>query len=170
MKAAVIGGGLMGSGIAQSLAQAGCETACYDISEGQLEQARRLTVDGRFGIERGVERGKLSRDAADAAIRRLTFTASFDDALAGAEVVIEAIPEDLTLKIPLFARLDAEAAPEAILASNASGIPISALAAVTGRPELVIGWHWASPAVVMKFAKRGSSSARGSWTRKGSTG
>ncbi len=150
---AVVGAGVMGSGIAQSLATAGYATTCCDLSESALEQARERVRTGRFGLERGVERGKLGREQADAALERLRFTASTEEAVRGADLVVECVPEDLALKIRTFRQLDAWAAPGAILASNTSGFSIAALAAATGRPERVIGWHWASPPPVMAFAE-----------------
>ena len=83
---------------------------------------------------------------------RLTFTDSFDEA-AAVDVVIEAVPEQLDLKIRVFRDLDRVAPAHTILASNTSGFPIQALAAATDRPGRVIGWHWASPAPVMKLAE-----------------
>jgi 3-hydroxybutyryl-CoA dehydrogenase/3-hydroxyacyl-CoA dehydrogenase len=99
-----------------------------------------------------VERGKLSRAEADAALARLTFTDRFETA-ANTDVVIEAVPERLDLKVRVFRDLDRTAPPRTIFASNTSGFPIAALAAATDRPERVIGWHWASPAPVMRFAE-----------------
>jgi 3-hydroxyacyl-CoA dehydrogenase len=148
----VLGAGVMGAGIAQVTATAGYETVCYDVDAGALERALEHVTTGRFGVERGVERGKLSRADADAAIARLTFTSSFEDA-AGTDVVIEAVPERLELKQQVFRDLDAAAPAGTILASNTSGFPIAEIAGVTGRPELVIGWHWASPPVVMRLAE-----------------
>ena len=148
----VLGAGVMGAGIAQVTATAGYETVCYDVDAGALERALEHVTTGRYGVERGVERGKLSRADADAAIARLTFTSSFDDA-ARTDVVIEAVPEQLELKQQVFRDLDAAAPQGTILASNTSGFPIGHIAEVTGRPELVIGWHWASPPVVMRLAE-----------------
>ena len=82
----------------------------------------------------------------------MTFSSDIADAVA-VDVVIEAVPEKLDLKIELFRKLDEVAPRETILASNSSGFPIADLAAVTTRPELVIGWHWASPVVAMAFAE-----------------
>ncbi len=148
----VIGAGVMGSGIAQTLAQAGYDAVCCDISEEVIEKAREQVVSGRYGLDRAVQRGKLDKEAADAALARLKFTTSLEQA-ARADLVIECVPERLDLKIGLFRDLD-ELAPEGtILASNTSGFSITALAAATDRPELVIGWHWASPAVVMRLAE-----------------
>jgi 3-hydroxybutyryl-CoA dehydrogenase len=151
-KIGVIGAGVMGSGIAQVTATAGYDTVCYDVDGDALERAREHVTSGRYGFDRGVERGKLSRDEADAALARLTFTSSFGDA-AAVDVVVEAVPEKLELKQQVFRDLDAAAPPGTILASNTSGFPIVQLAEVTGRPELVIGWHWASPPVVMRLAE-----------------
>ena len=107
---------------------------------------------GRYGFARGVERGKLTKEAADAARARLSFTQSFDDA-ANVDVVIEAVPEKLELKQQVFRDLDAIAPAATIFASNTSGFPIGQIAEVTQRPELVIGWHWASPPLVMRLAE-----------------
>jgi 3-hydroxybutyryl-CoA dehydrogenase len=152
MRVGVLGAGVMGAGIAQVTATAGYETVCYDVDAGALERAREHVTTGRYGVERGVERGKLSRADADAAIGRLSFTASFDEA-ASTDVVIEAVPEKLELKQQVFRDLDAAAPEGTILASNTSGFPIRDIARVTSRPELVIGWHWASPPVVMRLAE-----------------
>ena len=148
----VVGAGVMGSGIAQSLAQAGYQAICCDVSEDVLEKARSNVKSGRYGLERGVERGKLSREEADAALERIHFTPSLDEA-AKTDLVIECVPESLDLKIKVFRDLDALSRPETILASNTSGFPITALAACTEKPERVIGWHWASPPMVMPFAE-----------------
>jgi len=148
----VLGAGVMGSGIAQVTAIAGYSTVCYDVDAAALDRARDHVTTGRFGVENAVERGKLTRDEADAAILRLAFTSSFDNATA-VDVVIEAVPERLELKVKVFRELDRVAAPATILASNTSGFPIAALAAATDRPDRVIGWHWASPAPVMKLAE-----------------
>ena len=148
----VLGAGVMGSGIAQVTAIAGFATVCYDVDGDALTRAHEHVTTGRFGLDGAVERGKLTRDDADAALGRLTFTDSFDEA-ANTDVVIEAVPERLELKVRVFRDLDRIAPASTILASNTSGFPIAALAAATDRPELVIGWHWASPAPVMRFAE-----------------
>ena len=152
MKVGVLGAGVMGAGIAEVTATAGYETVCYDVDAGALERGLEHVTTGRYGFERGVERGKLTREDADAALARLSFTAAFDDA-ADVDLVVEAVPEKLELKQQVFRDLDAAAPADTILASNTSGFPIGQLAAVTGRPELVIGWHWASPPAVMRLAE-----------------
>lgn len=148
----VLGAGVMGSGIAQVTAIAGYSTVCYDIDAGALDRAREHVTTGRFGIDSAVERKKLTRAEGDAALERLSFTNSFADA-AAVDVVIEAIPERIEMKVRVFRDLDREAPPATILASNTSGFPIAALAAATDRPDRVVGWHWASPAPVMRLAE-----------------
>jgi 3-hydroxyacyl-CoA dehydrogenase len=152
MRVGVLGAGVMGSGIAQVTAAAGFETICYDPDADALNMGREHVTTGRYGVERGVERQKITREQADAAMERLTFTGAFDDA-AATDLVIEAVPERLELKVRVFRDLDAAAPPETILASNTSGFSIAALAAATDRPDRVIGWHWASPAPVMRLAE-----------------
>lgn len=149
---AVVGAGVMGAGIAQVLAIAGHPVVCQDISADVLDEARQGVDSGRFGVRSAVERGKLSPADADAALARIAFTTD-PAAVHDAGVVIEAIPERLDLKIGLFRELDRHCGPGTILASNSSGFPIAALAAATDRPDRVVGWHWASPAPVMRFAE-----------------
>ncbi len=148
----MLGAGVMGSGIAQVLAVNGDDVACYDVDEHAIEKGRDAVRDGRFGLGNGVARGLLTPEESDAAFARITFTRDLADA-AAADVVVEAVPERLDLKIRLFRELDERAPEHTILASNTSGLPITALAAATNRPERVIGWHWASPAPVMKLAE-----------------
>jgi 3-hydroxyacyl-CoA dehydrogenase len=152
VKIGVLGAGVMGSGIAQVCAIAGFETVCYDVSADALRAAPDHVTNGRFGLDGAVTRGKLTRAQADEARDRITFTSAFDQA-AATDLVIEAVPESLDLKIKIFRDLDRAAPPPTILASNTSGLPITALAAATDRADKVIGWHWASPAPVMKLAE-----------------
>jgi 3-hydroxybutyryl-CoA dehydrogenase/3-hydroxyacyl-CoA dehydrogenase len=142
----------MGSGIAQVCALAGDDVTCYDTAPVALDEARAHVTSGRFGLDNAVARGKVTREQADAALARVTFTGSFEEA-AASDLVIEAVPERLELKVRVFRDLDRLAPPGAILASNTSGLPIAAFAAATDRPDRVIGWHWASPAPVMKLAE-----------------
>ena len=152
MRVGVIGAGVMGAGIAQVAAAGGDDVVCYDVAPEALTRAREHVTSGRFGLDGAVERGKLTREEADAALKRLTFTSSMDDA-ASSDLVIEAVPEQLDLKMRLFRDLDQLTPAATILASNTSGLPIVALAASTSRPDRVIGWHWASPAPVMRLAE-----------------
>lgn len=148
----VVGAGVMGSGIAQVTATAGYTTRCVDIDPAAIERARHAVTSGRYGFERAVDRGKIAPDEAAAALDRLEFSAALD-AVDGAQLVIEAVPEQFDLKIRVLRDLDARIPDAAILASNTSGFSIAALGAATDRPDRVIGWHWASPAQVMKFAE-----------------
>jgi len=152
LRIGVLGAGVMGSGIAQVTATAGYPTVCYDIDADALAKGREHVTTGRYGLERGVERGKLTREQADATLERLTFSASFDEA-AATDLVVEAVPERIDLKIRVFRDLDHAAPPATIFASNSSGYPIAAMAAATNRPDRVLGWHWASPAPVMALAE-----------------
>jgi 3-hydroxybutyryl-CoA dehydrogenase len=156
----VLGAGVMGSGIAQVMATAGHEVACYDVVPEALTSAREQVDSGRFGIQNAVDRGKLSAGEAAAALARLHFTADIE-AVYGTDIVIEAVPERLDLKVSTFRELDRRCPEQTVLASNSSGFAISALAAATDRADKVVGWHWASPAPVMKMAEivRGPSTS-----------
>ncbi|MSO36712.1 MAG: 3-hydroxyacyl-CoA dehydrogenase family protein [Acidimicrobiia bacterium] len=148
----VLGAGVMGGGISQVCATAGYQVVCYDIDAAALDAGLEHATAGRFGLESGVNRGKLTRVEADAALSRLTFTDNYD-LVANNDMIVEAVPEHLDLKIRVFRDLDVAAPEHAILASNTSGFPIQAIAAATNRPDRIIGWHWASPAPVMKLAE-----------------
>jgi len=142
----------MGSGIAQVLAVAGHVVSCVDVDPGAIDRAREGIERGRFGLGSAVSRGLLSEGQAEGALERITLTPDLD-VVATADLVIEAVPERLDLKIRLFRDLDRRAPAATILASNSSGFPVAALAAATDRPDRVIVWHWASPAPVMKLAE-----------------
>jgi len=152
LRIGVIGAGVMGGGITQCTAASGYSTVCMDRAPAALEAARRDAEQGRFGLAGAVARGKLSAADAEAARGRITWTGDFE-AAARCDLVIECVPETLDLKLRLFRDLDRVAPAHAILASNTSGFPITAIAGATERPERVIGWHWASPAFVMRFAE-----------------
>src|SRR5207249_7359383 len=104
----VMGAGVMGAGIAQVLAVAGHEVVCYDISEEALSKGRAGVETGRFGVRGSVERGKLSAEEADAALARLTFTGDLDH-VAATNLIVEAVPELIDLKITVFHDLDRRA-------------------------------------------------------------
>jgi 3-hydroxybutyryl-CoA dehydrogenase/3-hydroxyacyl-CoA dehydrogenase len=148
----IVGAGVMGAGIAQVLAVSGNVVVCYDVDADAAIRAKATVVSGRFGLGTAVERGKLTESEASEALERLTFSTD-REFVSGADVIIEAVPEDLALKVRIFRELDHATPPHTILASNSSGFPIAALAAATDRPDRVIGWHWASPAPVMRFAE-----------------
>ncbi len=142
----------MGSGIAQVMAIAGHEVVCRDLNMEVLNVARTSVDSGRFGVRGAVERGKLTHEQAEAALNRITFTTDLETAV-NTDVIIEAIPEDLALKIRFWRELDSMAPSHTIFASNSSGFSIAALGAATDRPDRMVGWHWASPAPVMKLAE-----------------
>ncbi len=151
-KIGVAGAGVMGSGIAQVMALSGCEVVCRDIDEEVLNTASVSVDSGRFGVRSAVERGKLTDEEANNALERFRFTTEtkdFDDL----DLIIEAIPERFDLKVSFWKELDETASDRTIFASNSSGFPISAMAAATKRSDRFIGWHWASPAPVMKLAE-----------------
>jgi 3-hydroxyacyl-CoA dehydrogenase len=152
-KVAVIGTGVMGAQIAQVLAVGGCTVVLYDIDADQLSRALERIEHDRFGIRRGVERGKLTAGEADAALVRLSITTNLAEACRDADMVLEAVPEDIGLKIDVFRGIDELAPPPAILTSNTAGLSIAALAHATRRPERVMGWHWFQPCAVMTAAE-----------------
>jgi 3-hydroxybutyryl-CoA dehydrogenase len=145
----VIGLGLMGSGIAEVCARAGLDVRVVETDEARLAAGLDRV---RSSLARAVERGKLDATTSDAAILRINGVADVE-ALADRDLVVEAASEDETLKLELFARLDALADPGAILASNTSAIPIARLAAATSRPERVLGVHFFNPAPVMQLVE-----------------
>lgn len=151
-RVAVVGAGVMGSGIAQTFAVAGLKTTCIDVDEGVLEGARHQVAGGRYGLTRAHERGYLQQPV-DEVMSRLTFTTDLRSAVDRCDLVVESIPENIGSKVKLFRQLDSMVGPSCVLASNTSGFPISALAHATDRPGLVVGWHWASPPVLMSFAE-----------------
>jgi 3-hydroxybutyryl-CoA dehydrogenase len=150
---AVVGAGVMGAGIAQSLAVSGFPVVIHDLDDERLAAAMERVEYGRYGIRRGVDLGKLTGAQADEALARIASSTKLGEAVADVDLVVEAVFEDLGLKIRVFRDLDALAPPHAILASNTSGFQIAAIAAATERPEKVIGWHWASPAAIMRLAE-----------------
>jgi len=150
----VLGGGVMGAGIAQALAVGGCRVTVRDLNDELVEKARSTIVDGRYGLNRGVERGKTTQAEADQALARLSFTTKLDD-LKDVGLIIEAVPEDLELKKKVFAEVDGVVRPQALFASNTSGLAIADLnqAVSAARRPQFIGAHWFSPAPVMKLVE-----------------
>jgi len=145
----VLGCGLMGSGIAQVAAGAGYETIVRDVSQELLDR-------GRAGIEKSlakfVEKGKLPAADRDATVRRLKFTTTVAD-LKQADIVIEAITEDLGLKNALFKELDGLCSPGTIFASNTSSLTIAEMAAATKRPDRFVGLHFFNPVPLMPLVE-----------------
>jgi len=145
-KVVVIGAGTMGSGIAQVVAQSGYKVAMQDISDSFLSKAQQ-------GIEKSlsklVEKKKISAEEKENILSRLSSTTSLD-VVPYADLVIEAVFERLDLKVNIFEQLDRLAPSHAILASNTSSLPISAIAAATKRPQQVVGMHFMNPVPIMK--------------------
>lgn len=153
MTVGVVGAGVMGAGVAQSLAVAGVgRVVCIDTSDQAVANAEVQVESGRFGLGKAVELGRITEEVAARARSSMTFAT--DRASVGpADVVIEAIYEDIGAKIRLFRQLDRELGAATVIASNTSGLSITALAAATDRADRVIGWHWASPAVIQRMAE-----------------
>jgi 3-hydroxybutyryl-CoA dehydrogenase len=144
----VVGAGVMGSGIAQVAARAGYRTELYDVAAGAAQRAHERIAES---LGRAVEKGRCTAAERDEALARLSLASDLDSAAAAADLIIEAAPEDLQLKKDLFARLSRAARPEAILASNTSSLPVTALASATRHPGRVIGLHFFNPVPAMKL-------------------
>jgi 3-hydroxybutyryl-CoA dehydrogenase len=145
---AVLGAGLMGRGIAYVSALGGYRTVLHDTSDKALDHA---TGEIAALLEKGVATGKVRGDDAAAAHKRLTAARRFEEAAHGADLVIEAVPEDMKLKVELFGALDKLAPAEAILATNTSSLSITEMAAATARPAQVVGMHFFNPVHRMKL-------------------
>ena len=144
----ILGAGIMGRGIAYAAALGGFETVLQDVSGDALERAKQNIHDT---LDKGVAAGKVTAEAAAAAKLRLKTTLGVEETAAGAQMIIEAIPEKMDLKIEVFARLDHAAAKDAVLASNTSSLSITEMAAATGRPGQVVGMHFFNPVHRMRL-------------------
>ena len=149
-KVGVIGAGDMGHGIAELLAVNGFEVTLADKFPQALEKAK---VRIGASLDRMVERGRITRDQANAALARLTFAGETGQAVARADLVVEAVPESVDLKKAVFKEVSDHAPREAILASNTSNIRISDLAEAASGPERVVGMHFFNPPMVMKLVE-----------------
>ncbi len=147
---AVLGAGTMGRGIAHVAAVAGYSTRLFDVAESVLEAAR-----GRIhkNLDKGVELGKLAAAAAGAAKANLSLHTDLAAAVDGSDLVIEAIPESMPLKIETFAAVARAAPAHALFASNTSALSITEMAAASGRPERFAGMHFFNPVHVMKLVE-----------------
>jgi 3-hydroxybutyryl-CoA dehydrogenase len=142
----VIGAGQMGAGIAQVAAVAGFDVTLTDVAAGQLERAM-MVMQG--SLTKLVEKGRLEQADSEAAVLRIRTSAEIADA----DLLIEAATENVDLKLGIFAEMDAVASEGAILASNTSSIPITRLAAATGRPQSVVGMHFMNPVPLMPLVE-----------------
>jgi len=145
--AGVVGLGTMGAGIAEVFGRAGLQVVAVEVDE-PLVAAGRARIEA--SLDRAVGRGRLEAAERDAILRRTTFT-SDRGALAAADLVVEAVPERLDVKAALFDELDRICAPTAILATNTSSLPVTQIAAATGRPGRLVGMHFFNPAPVMRL-------------------
>ncbi len=145
----VLGGGLMGSGIAQVAAQSGFATVLREVSDTVCQRAR-------GGIEKtlnkGIEKGKVTTTQRDEALGRLSFTTEVA-ALRECDIVIEAVVEDLDIKNAMWKELDALCPRHTIFASNTSSLTIAAMAAATARPDRMVGLHFFNPVPLMKLVE-----------------
>jgi len=148
-RVAVVGAGTMGNGIAHVFAQHGWETTLIDVAPGLLERVLALI---RANFERQVKKGTVTTEQRDAALARIR-TAPTLDAVADAELVVEAATERPDVKFKIFSDLDRLAPPAAILASNTSSISITTIAAQTKRPPQVVGMHFMNPVPVMPLVE-----------------
>jgi 3-hydroxybutyryl-CoA dehydrogenase len=145
----VLGGGTMGAGIAQVAAEAGLQVLLHDPLPGAVERAQKRI--GAF-LEKRVEKGQLTAAARDAALARIQPQGTVGQ-LAGADLVVEAIPEDLKLKQEAFRLLDAAAAPSTLLATNTSSLSVARIASVVAHPERVLGMHFFNPVPLMPLVE-----------------
>jgi 3-hydroxybutyryl-CoA dehydrogenase len=146
----VIGAGTMGNGIAHVFAQTGFNVTLVDVNAAQLEKAI-ATISKN--LDRQVSKGLLTEEQKAATLNNITTNTSIADGVANANLVVEAATENVNLKLEIFKQLDAAAPAGCILASNTSSISITKIAAVTKRPELVIGMHFMNPVPVMKLVE-----------------
>jgi len=147
---AVIGAGTMGRGIAHVAALGGFQTVLNDVSDELLQKAQsRIRQD----LHKAVSIGKLSDSEMDAALCRLTLDNNLERAAENAELVMEAVPEKMELKLDVFSHLDRACAHNAVLASNTSSLSITEMAAATHRPHQFIGMHFFNPVHKMKLVE-----------------
>lgn len=155
---AVVGAGTMGRGIAQAAATAGDTVRLRDVDEGVLEEARQA-VDR--GLEGAVEHDKITAKEREAAWQRIAFTTDLAEAVDGADIVVEAVPEDLDLKRSVFREIEEAAPAGAVLATNTSSLPVGEIAAAVETPSRVVGAHFFNPVHAMDLVEvvRGEATA-----------
>jgi len=145
-KVCVVGSGLMGRGITQVAARYGFRVVLVDIYEDVVDDALKAV---RRAFERDSEKGRMSREEAEAAISRVTGSLDFKEAAGDSDLVIEAVSENMEIKKKVFGELDRICPKHTILATNTSSLSITEIASATGRPDKVIGLHFMNPAPVI---------------------
>jgi 3-hydroxybutyryl-CoA dehydrogenase len=145
----VVGGGTMGNGIAHTAAASGFDVTLVEVGQDLLDRAM-STISAN--LQRGVDKGKMSADEKQGVLKRIRTTTDVQT-IKDADIVIEAIVENLGVKTQLFRQLDEITAPKTILASNTSSISITKMAAATKRPDRVIGMHFMNPVPVMALVE-----------------
>tara|TARA_B100000927_G_scaffold34834_1_gene25041 strand:+ start:1436 stop:2326 length:891 start_codon:yes stop_codon:yes gene_type:complete len=147
---AVIGAGTMGNGIAHVFAQSGYQVSLIDLSEEALERALRTITKN---LDRQLAKEKISAEDKAQTLDRISLNTSMDKGIEGAELIVEAATENTDLKLKIFKQLDELAQEHTILATNTSSISITQIAAVTNRPDKVIGMHFMNPVPIMKLVE-----------------
>jgi len=148
-KVSVLGGGLMGSGIAQVSAAAGFPTTVREVSDALAAKSRQSIEKS---LAKGIERGKTTEAERDATLKNLRFVTDLNE-LSGSDLFIEAVVEDLAVKNALWSQLNGIAGPDAIFASNTSSLTIIAMATASGRPDRMLGLHFFNPVPSMKLVE-----------------
>jgi 3-hydroxybutyryl-CoA dehydrogenase len=149
-KIAVIGAGTMGNGIAHAFSQFGFPVNLVDLHVAQLEKALSTIAKN---LDRQVQKGTLTAEAKQQTLQRIKPIPDLKTGVSEADIIVEAVSENVEVKLNIFRELDKLALPEAILASNTSSISITRIAAATGRPSQVIGMHFMNPVPVMKLVE-----------------
>jgi 3-hydroxybutyryl-CoA dehydrogenase len=162
-KICVLGAGLMGSGIAQISAEAGYEVSMRDIEDCFVQGGLNII---KKNYERAIRKGKMTKDQADALLSKVKGTLDIAEGVKGAQVVIEAVIENMDLKKQVYKELDQLCAKDTILATNTSGLSITEIASMTKRPEKVIGMHFFNPVPVMRLVEiiKGQSTSEETFT------
>jgi 3-hydroxybutyryl-CoA dehydrogenase len=162
-KICVLGAGLMGAGIAQVSAEAGYEVSMRDIEDRFVQGGLNII---KKNYERAISKGKMTKEQADSWLSKVKGTLDLAEAVKGAQVVIEAVIENIDLKKQVYKELDQLCAKDTILATNTSGLSITEIASMTKRPEKVIGMHFFNPVPVMRLVEiiKGQSTSEETFT------
>jgi len=146
----IVGAGTMGHGIAQVFAMGNFETTLQDVSSQALEKAEKAIQEN---LEAGIKLGKVTEAQKKMALQNLHFSPELEKAAQNADAIIEAVPEDLTLKCDLFKKLHGVAPKHCVFATNTSALPIGEMAEASGRPDRFIGMHFFNPVHKMKLVE-----------------